>query len=295
MDCTRSVTPADAQKLQDILRELPDGAVLCLAEGVYDRVHLVIDRSLALRGLGNVVLDAHYAAPALLVIRKDINVSVENLTLKRGGGGAMGEGGNLSVSKRATVVLRDVVLAEGESSYNGGGGVQARDGQILLERCRVTGSRGTKAHSIQVEGQTVLTLRDSTVAGGQGVTPPLPAQVRGESPPPSPGEGASRFTPAVLVDGGARVIVEHSVVSGSGAPAFKVRNGATDGRIALDVQGSIVDEIVVDKGKVRVAGSALPKLPVTAEDGGGNLLQPFSIDAEGHVTPSLAGLGPRLR
>jgi hypothetical protein len=294
MDCTRSVTPADAPNLQAILQELPAGAVLCLAEGVYDRVHLVIEQSLTLRGVGNVVLDARHAAPTLFVIRKDIEVRVENLTLKRGGGSATGEGGNLSVSKRATVVLRDVVLDHGESSYNGGGGVQARDGQILLERCRVIGSRGTKAQAIQVEGQTVLTLRDSTVAGGQRVAPPLPPQVRGETPSPVPGEGAARATPAVFVDGGARVIVEHSVVGGNGGPAFRVRNGATDGRIALDVQDSIVDEVVVDKGKVRVAGSALPKLPVTAEDAGGNLLQPFSIDAEGKVTPSLAGRGPRL-
>jgi hypothetical protein len=291
MDCTRSVTPADAPNLQTILRELPAGAVLCLAEGVYDRVHLVIEQSLTLRGLGNVVLDAHHAAPTLLVIRKDIEVTVEHLTLKRGGGSATGEGGNLSVSKRATLFLRDVVLDQGESSHNGGGGVQARDGQILLERCRITGSRGTKAQAIQVEGQTVLTLRDSTVAGGQGVAPPLPPQLR---PSPAPGEANARVTPAILVDGGARVIVEHSVVGGNGGPAFKVRNGATDGRIALDVQGSIVDEIVVDKGRVRVAGSAMATLPVTAEDAGGNLLQPFSIDAEGKVAPPLAGRGPRL-
>jgi hypothetical protein len=120
------------------------------------------------------------------------------------------------------------------------------------------------------------------------VAPPLPAQVRGETPYPAPAEGAARATPAVFVDGGARVIVERSVVGGNGAPAFKVRSGATDGRIALDVKGSIVDEIVVDKGKVRVAGSALPKLPVTAEDAGGNLLQPFVIDGEGKVAPPLS-------
>src|SRR5262249_22119931 len=81
MDSTRTVTPADA--LQDIINDLPDGAALNLAEGRYD-VNLRIEKSLTLHGQGNVVLDGHYRAPVLWVPKKNVQLTVENVTLRHG-------------------------------------------------------------------------------------------------------------------------------------------------------------------------------------------------------------------
>jgi hypothetical protein len=264
MDCTRKVTPDDANHLQDIINELPPDAVLCLGEGSYD-VHLMIQQPLTLRGQGAVLLDGHFRAPVLWVTRKNANLTVENVTLKRGSGGALGAGGNLSVDKAATVVLRNVLLLQGEADNNGGGAVQAKDGEVLLEHCHLLGNRGKKSQVVHAEGAAVITLRDCVVAGGEG-----------------PG-------PAVLVDGGARVIADHSVIAGN----VQVASKATDGRIAFDAQGSILESLTLASGKARVAGSALTKALQGIDDGGGNLIQAFAIDANGAVTPAISGRGPR--
>jgi hypothetical protein len=211
------------------------------------------------------VLDGHFRAPVLWVTRKNANLTVENVTLKRGSGGALGAGGNLSVDKAATVTLRNVVLSQGEADNNGGGGLQARDGEIVLEHCRLLGNRGKKSQTVQAEGAAVITLRDCLVAGGEG------------------------HGPALLIDGGARVIVDHSVIGGN----VQVASKATDGRIAFDAQGSILESVTLAGGKARIAGSALAHAVAGIDDGGGNVVQAFTIDAAGAVTPAISGRGPR--
>lgn len=143
MDCTRTVTPADARRLQDILRELPDSATLCF-EGRYE-ADLHIERSVTLRGRGAVVIDGRRRATVLTIPTAGITLAVENLTLRRGAGGALGEGGCVSVLKRSTVTLRDVVLEHGEADANGGGAILALDGETVRPARQPRGARAGRA------------------------------------------------------------------------------------------------------------------------------------------------------
>ena len=85
-DCTKTVTPADAGSLQSIVAALPEGAVLCLSAGVYQPVQLMVERSLTVRGIGDVVLDGRFRASTVQV-NKPVDLVLESLTLKNGSGG----------------------------------------------------------------------------------------------------------------------------------------------------------------------------------------------------------------
>lgn len=273
--CTKTVTPADAPRLQEILNELPEGAVVCLGEGRYE-VQLFIERSITFRGAGpTTVLDGRYRAPVLLVARPDVDMTVENLVLRRGSGGAGGEGGNVSVFKGRKVVLRDVSLELGESESNGGGALMARNGDVLLERCTLTGNRGARAQAILIDGIASVTLRDCLVVAEQGTAP------------------------AALVLGGAQLVVDHTtMVAPQGA--VKVR-GSNPTRPSLVIDGSIVVsppiilEDVTPPPRVTVRGSALSDAVTGIEDQGGNAFGELHLDAEHRPTPgSIAqGRGPR--
>jgi hypothetical protein len=201
----------------------------------------------------------------LWAIKPNLVITVENMTLRRGSGGALGAGGNFAMTRSGKAILRNVILEQGESDQNGGGAVQAVDADVLIEHCRLLGNRGKKSQSVQAEGQAVVTLRDSVLAGGEG------------------------HGPAVLIDGGARVIVDHSVVAGN----IQVANKATDGRIAFDATGSVLESVTLASGKARIAGSALAHAVAGIDDGGGNVVQAFTVDAAGAVTPAISGKGPR--
>ena len=131
-DCTKTVTPADAGSLQSIVAALPEGAVLCLSAGVYQPVQLMVERSLTVRGIGDVVLDGRFRASTVQV-NKPVDLVLESLTLKNGSGGGMGGGGNLFVFDGRSVTLRQVVLENGEADANGGGGLFVRGGTVVLD------------------------------------------------------------------------------------------------------------------------------------------------------------------
>lgn len=163
----RTVQPSDAAELNDLLEELPAGAVVELAPGLYV-VNLFVAKSVHLRGAGpGVVLDGKHRAPVVQVARRDVDLVVENVTLRRGSGGGAGDGGNLSVHKARTVVLRDVELLDGEADANGGGGLRLGSGEVTLERCRFAGNHGARASAILVEGGQLL-VRDSVLSPGSG-------------------------------------------------------------------------------------------------------------------------------
>ncbi len=164
----RAVGPDEAERLADILEELPAGAVVTLAPGVY-KVNLFIDKSLHLRGgAPGVVLDGKYRAPVLQVGKRDVDLIVEQVTLRRGSGGGVGDGGNVNVHKARSVTLREVELLDGEAEANGGGAVRGVGGRVTLDRCRFAGNRGARASTILVEGALVELIDCRFEAGAAG-------------------------------------------------------------------------------------------------------------------------------
>jgi hypothetical protein len=163
MTCTKTITPADS--LSAVVKDLPDGAVLCLEAGVYTQVHLFVEKSLTVRGLGEVVLDGKFRASTVEVARP-VDLTLEHLTLKNGSGGGMGGGGNLFVVEGKNITLREVVLENGEADANGGGGVFARGGVVVCENCTFRKNHGRRAHSILVQGPAQVTLRRCEVDAG---------------------------------------------------------------------------------------------------------------------------------
>lgn len=273
--CTKSITPADAPRLQKIVDELPDGAVLCLGEGRYE-AQLFIERSLTIRGAGSTtILDARSRGTAVTVARAAVDLTIEHMVLRRGSGGGTGEGGNLSVDKAHRIVMRDVAFELGEADANGGGALMATNGEIVLERCTMTGNRGSRAQAILVGGIATVTLRDCVVIADQGAAP------------------------AAFVVGGAQLTLDHSTVIGAHG-AVLVR-GHNPTRPSLVVDASILGappitiEATDATPRITVHGSALSAAATGVEDLGGNVYGELRLDPEHRpVAGSTAdGRGPR--
>jgi hypothetical protein len=275
--CTRTVTPADP--LEDIIKQLPDGAVLCLSDGVYGR--LWIERSLTVRGLGNEVVLEGNGNSTISVVRKDIDFTLEHVVLRRGFGGAMGSGGNLHVDQAGRIVLRDVVLEDGESDHNGGGAINSDSKELLLERCVLRGNFGVRGSAIQLQPGSKFFMRDSVVVGNS-------ASRRGG------GEA-----PAIFLDGGSDVTIERSTIVNAG-PAIRLKGSRESTTV------SIIDSIVGDPPlegppsrdtatRVVVRNCALSRAVPSTQDGGGNVVGKIELDAEHRpVAGSIAvGKGPR--
>lgn len=273
--CTKSITPADAPRLQQIIDELPDGAVLCLAEGRYE-AQLFIERSVTIRGSGaTTVIDGRYRDSTITVARRTVDLVVENIVLRRGSGGGMGHGGNLSVLKAHTVVVRDVSLELGEAEANGGGALLATDGEVVLDRCTLTGNRGSRAQAILLDGITSATLRDCLVVAEQG------------------------DAPAVYVAGGAQLTLDHSTVIGAHGAVQVYGGNPTRPSLVVDASilgmPAITSEATNASPRITVRGSALSAAASGIEDLGGNVYGELRLDAEHRpIAGSIAeGRGPR--
>jgi hypothetical protein len=273
--CDRTITPAEAAELNDLLTELPDGAVVCFAEGRYE-LNLLLKRSVTLRGSGpGVVLDGKGLLPVVLIDAQKGNVVVENLTLRRGGGGPMGEGGCLSVARAAKVIVRDCVLERGEADANGGGALAARRGELVVERCKLTRSRGARASTLLLDGVVRASVVDSRLVDND--------------------EGA----PAILVNDHAELELVRSVVARSGGVAIEV-HAPPDHAAKATLVDSIVAGAVRRDGagqvKITARGSALVEKSDAVEDAGGNVYGAVELDDEGRVKAGspAAGRGPRM-
>jgi hypothetical protein len=221
--CTKTITPADAASLQSIVSALPDGAVLCLEAGVYQPVHLFIEKAITLRGQGEVVLDGKFRASTVEVARP-VDVVLEQLTLRNGSGGGMGAGGNLFVSDGKSVTLRQVVLENGEADANGGGGVFARSGVVLLDHCTLRKNHGRRAHSILLQAPAQVTLRDCDLDAGDAKAPAIAVSGKAQLTVEN-----SRLPGALQVDPGATVHVKGSRLGKPLPPGVTGEDNLTQG------------------------------------------------------------------
>jgi hypothetical protein len=167
--CTKTIGPADAAGLQELLDELPEGAVVCLQAGRYPG-RLLFGRSVTLRGLARpeeVVLDAGGHGSVVKANASAIAVTLERLTVT--GGAPKGGGGGVAWNRAADLVLREVVLRDNRATKFGGAGLEASLGTVTLERCRVEGNRAPIGAALLVHQWARLVLRDSLVANNAAV------------------------------------------------------------------------------------------------------------------------------
>jgi hypothetical protein len=279
--CTRTVGPDEVPLLATVVKDLPDGAVLCLRPGHYI-AKFAIDRSLTLRGLGHpsdVVLDGN-KAPGVFSVNGDKNrITIANVSITGGVANPYFTSAGVVIAGHSDVLFEDVIFTGNWSEIPGTQALSASAGRIVLNRCRVVGNRGPRAHAIYVTDIASLTIRDSLVADNQA------------------------GLPDVHCTGLGRYVVERStIVAGGEKPALQMstREGAI----------SISDSILVGKpqafftatpDKVTIARSVLSGQGSGFVDGGGNRLvemrfaagsaEPFA-PAPGSPAVGLAGSPP---
>jgi hypothetical protein len=165
------------------------------------------------------------------------------------------------------------------SDSNGGGGFLAHAGTLLLERCRIERNSGKKAAAVLIDGSAKVTLRDCLIVGNSGTKPAM-------------------RPPAVLVDGAGELMLEHSTVLQDGGPAFKVHGWSVVApRVTIDscVLGEVTVEAPGPDPKIVVRQMAMVHGPTGIEDGGGNLIGEFPVDANGRPAPYSAAAGRGTR
>lgn len=277
--CDKTIGPDDAGQLKAILAALPDGAVLCLSAGTY-RANLWIERSITVRASGHVVVDGGRQRPTVAIAGDHLKVTIEGLTLQNGDGTAGGHGGNLWMASDSNVLLRDVTLEHGTSSANGGGGFLAHEGTLVLERCRIVGNDGKRAHAAIVDGAAKVTLRDCIVADND--------------------DGSGRPRPAILVGEAAELRLERTTVVQNGAPAVSVA-GTMGNAPKVSITGSILADTPVEimtpgpAARVEISSSALAAPLPAGVAGSGNVVGALGLDAQHRpAAGSIAqGHGPR--
>ncbi len=269
--CTRTVGPADAEGLQDILDGLSVGSVLCFEPGRYV-AQLMVRRSLTLRGLAEgVVLDAKGRGPVIVVNGSDATVEITDLTLRCGSGGAGGHGGNLSVSRSKYVVVRRATLEAGESDGNGGGALFARIGEVVLEGCRLTANHGAKAAAVLADEVAHVTLRDCVIAGNTGKSPAVAAYQNG------------------------RLTVQHTTIADNEGPAIYLLGQEPD-TLALEVDGGLLgNPALVLSGqpqpRAQVRRSMLSSALPAGIDAGENIVGEIKLDGQHRPIPGSRAVG----
>jgi len=269
--CDIRVSPADVPQLRDILDRAPDGATVCFEPGRY-RHYFFPKKSVTLRGLGPGVVFRGDGSPNITVARP-ITVVVENVTMTFGDGGANGGGGNVDVSHPdAKVTIRSSTLTRGESMANGGGAVGALAGEVTLERCLVTDSRGRNADAILSSQSAHVIISNSVIRGVAGTTPLLRAV------------GYGRIT--------AR---RSSLLAGAQTPVLELDGSDFLGYGSATIEGSIVVgqyRILDEKNRLELHDSVVTMMPSSSARAERLVVAPsVAIDDHGR-TPTHPELGP---
>lgn len=283
--CTRTISPADARNIREILEALPASAVLCLQPGTY-AMRPWIEKSITLRSLsGPVVIEGNGAGTVLVVEGEDVEATFEGVTFRNGFGGAGGQGGNVHVGRVRKVVLRDVVLEDGSADEMGGGALRVQRGEVLLERCMVRKNSGNHAQAILVSGGRV-TLRDTFVVENS-----TSLEIGGSSP-------------AIGVAPNGALVLERSTIMANGGVAIAAHGSLWEAPEITIVSSILGDppfpDVSPSRSKspiIRISESALTKPAPAATDGGHNVIGEIRLDAEFRpVAGSIAaGKGPAAR
>lgn len=143
-ECYKELTEANADKLQAAIDETPSGGVLCLKKGKYPG-NLRISKSLTIKGLDGAketVLSSGDRGSVLTVTGDDYEVRLTGLTFRDGN--APESGGGVNLQGFSLVAVADSIFENNRARQYGGGAVYAGAGEVVLERCVLSGnSAGT--------------------------------------------------------------------------------------------------------------------------------------------------------
>lgn len=267
--CTRTVTPADAARLQAIVEELPEGATLCLGAGRYE-ARLLLQRPIHLRGAGpeTTILDGGGNGPVLQLWADGGEIGVADLTLTGGSAQPAANAGAIWAHGTARVLVENVHLRGNACDLAGAQAVLTDAAPVVLARCRVEENHGDRAAALQADQIGALTLRDTLVANNDGKR-------------------------AVMARAAARVTIERStVVAGPDAIALDLAGNATQAPAAR-----VTDSILVGKRAVgamspataRAERSVIDGEAIGLDAGGDNRAQPMRFAGEGTFVPAEGG------
>ncbi len=276
-------TPVDAPHLDQLIRRLPDDAVVVLKSGHYV-TDLWLDRPITIRGEGRVVIDGDRTSSTVVIVGERASVVLEMLTLRNGVSGPRSiAGGNLR-SIDAKIVLRDVRFEEGQSNdpcaggrlIYGGGGLFVQGGSVEVERCWFTGNSGSQSSAILLSAGELI-VRDSVLTANVG------------------------SAPTVFIEGAARLTLDHSTIAQNDeaeaaiavlgradvTPSVLINQCVIDGPLVVRTNGHLTAPI-----SVRLSALSMPLPPLF--DGDGNVVGPIRIDSTGRPLAGSTGAGHQV-
>ncbi|MSP92431.1 MAG: hypothetical protein EXR79_11640 [Myxococcales bacterium] len=144
----------------------PGNPLICLESGVYKGARLVAARSARIRNVGKdrVVLSAGSQGRVLTVMQAGIDVVLEGITLTDG---KAPRGGGVALDAASRVTLRDCWLTQNTATSQGGGGISASAGEVVLVRSRVTHNVADIAAAIDLTGTAKARIVASLIADNQ--------------------------------------------------------------------------------------------------------------------------------
>ncbi len=152
---------ADAapEEVEALLAEGPD--TLVFAPGVHVN-SLVVPRSVRLLGEAGAIVDAGGAGPLISVTDDDLDVVVENLTLR---GGHSDGGGGVRLTGFSTLTLKHCTVTRCSAPTNQGGGALALRGTLTLEDCTFTGNLARAGSDLVATGISEVHVHAGTYDG----------------------------------------------------------------------------------------------------------------------------------
>jgi predicted outer membrane repeat protein len=162
-DCTLTLDPGP-DVLARALKDAPEGAVLCLRPGTYPGL-AVFTRSVTVRGLGEVVLDAGGESPALDLQGDRLSVALSGLTIS---GGRNESGGALRLQARSQIAFEGCTFRGNVATSYGGGAIHAERGKVVLDGCRFEGNSGGMGAALLADGVSSWEIAGTTVVGNTG-------------------------------------------------------------------------------------------------------------------------------
>ncbi|MGD9752090.1 MAG: Ig-like domain-containing protein [Acidimicrobiia bacterium] len=131
---------------------------------------VAITESVMISGPGATKLSvAGDGATAVVPVTAAVDVIIDGLTIKGGGGGGTNSGGVYVNNAGANVTIRNAIVSGNTGFY--GGGVSVYSGQLTIEDSRITGNTATSGGGIATATSTTLrrveiSENTSTAAGG---------------------------------------------------------------------------------------------------------------------------------